>query len=142
MSEGPDSGADRGNLDNETADLLDFSATLHAQSGGRFDITAGALTKLWDLQSGRALRTLEGHSGSVSGVAVSPDGKRAASASYDKTLRVWDLETGLTLATFHCDARAMCCAFAGGQTIVGGDAGGRLHFLYLEEPTPNSSPVT
>ncbi|HET7065946.1 MAG TPA: FAD:protein FMN transferase [Rudaea sp.] len=40
-------------VDNETADLLDFSATLHAQSGGRFDITAGALTKLWDLQSGR-----------------------------------------------------------------------------------------
>ena len=40
-------------VDNETADLLDFSATLHAQSGGRFDITAGTLTKLWDLQSGR-----------------------------------------------------------------------------------------
>ena len=40
-------------VDNETADLLDFSATLHAQSGGRFDITAGALTKLWDLQTGR-----------------------------------------------------------------------------------------
>jgi thiamine biosynthesis lipoprotein len=40
-------------VDNETADLLDFSATLHAQSGGRFDISTGALTKLWDLQSGR-----------------------------------------------------------------------------------------
>lgn len=40
-------------VDNETADLLDFSETLNAQSGGRFDITAGALTKLWDLQSGR-----------------------------------------------------------------------------------------
>ena len=40
-------------VDNETADLLDFAATLHAQSGGRFDITAGALTKLWDLQTGR-----------------------------------------------------------------------------------------
>jgi len=40
-------------VDNETADLLDFSATLHAQSGGHFDITSGALTKLWDLQGGR-----------------------------------------------------------------------------------------
>ncbi|HSE13814.1 MAG TPA: FAD:protein FMN transferase [Rudaea sp.] len=40
-------------VDNETADLLDFSATLHAQSGGRFDITAGALTRLWDLQAAR-----------------------------------------------------------------------------------------
>jgi FAD:protein FMN transferase len=40
-------------VDDETADLLDFSATLHAQSNGKFDITSGALTKLWDLQSGR-----------------------------------------------------------------------------------------
>src|SRR5262249_14336336 len=40
-------------VDSETADLLDFSATLHQQSGGKFDVTAGALTRLWDLQSGR-----------------------------------------------------------------------------------------
>ena len=49
--------------------------------------------KVWDLESGRALRTLEGHSACVSGVAVTPDGKRAVSASEDKTLKVWDLET-------------------------------------------------
>jgi len=40
-------------VDNETADLLDFAAMLHAQSNGRFDITAGALTKLWDLHGAR-----------------------------------------------------------------------------------------
>ena len=40
-------------VDGETADLVDFAATLHAQSHGRFDITAGALTKLWDLHSAR-----------------------------------------------------------------------------------------
>lgn len=40
-------------VDDETADLLDFSTTLHLQSGGRFDISAGALTKLWDLQDAR-----------------------------------------------------------------------------------------
>jgi thiamine biosynthesis lipoprotein len=40
-------------VDAETADLIDFAATLHAQSEGRFDITAGALTKTWDLLSGR-----------------------------------------------------------------------------------------
>lgn len=39
-------------LDEEAANLIDFAAALHAQSDGRFDITAGALTKLWDLQSG------------------------------------------------------------------------------------------
>ena len=37
---------------------------------------------MWDLESGRELRTLEGHSDWVNGVAVSPDGRRAVSASY------------------------------------------------------------
>lgn len=40
-------------VDDETAALLDFAAALHRESGGRFDITAGALTKLWDLKAGR-----------------------------------------------------------------------------------------
>ena len=38
-------------VDEETANLLDFADALHRQSAGRFDITAGALTRLWDLQS-------------------------------------------------------------------------------------------
>ena len=41
--------------------------------------------------------SLEGHRGGVSAVAVTPDGRRAVSASYDQTLRVWDLESGQTL---------------------------------------------
>jgi WD40 repeat protein len=98
--------------------------------------------KVWDLETGSVLRTLEGHSDSVSGVAVTPDGKRAASTSDEKTVKLWDLETGITLATFYCDARATCCAFAGANTILAGDYSGRLHFLHLEEPTPNSSQVT
>lgn len=44
-------------VDEETANLLDFADTLHRQSAGRFDISAGALTKLWDLQSGRVPTT-------------------------------------------------------------------------------------
>lgn len=35
-------------LDEESAALIDLAALLHAQSGGLFDITAGALTRLWD----------------------------------------------------------------------------------------------
>lgn len=46
-------GGDTVNVDDETANLLDFAAELHRQSEGRFDITAGPLTRLWDLQSGR-----------------------------------------------------------------------------------------
>jgi hypothetical protein len=48
-----------------------------------------------------ALRMLEGHSSYAFGVAVTPDGKRAVSASGDKTLKVWDLETGVALRTLE-----------------------------------------
>ena len=39
-------------VDEETANLLDFAAALYAQSDGRFDITAGPLTRLWDAPRG------------------------------------------------------------------------------------------
>ena len=43
------------------------------------------------------LRTLEGHTDSVSSVSMTPDGQRAVSASWDEKLRVWNLETGRCL---------------------------------------------
>src|SRR5690606_20110611 len=37
-------------VDDETAALLDYAATAHAQSGGRFDITSGVLRRVWDFK--------------------------------------------------------------------------------------------
>jgi WD40 repeat protein len=49
------------------------------------------------LDSGGELRTLVGHHSSVNGVAVTPDGCYAVSASSDSTLKVWDLDSGCEL---------------------------------------------
>ena len=78
------------------------------------------------------IRTLTGHSNWVTGVAVSGDGRRAVSASYDRTLKVWDLDTGASVTTFRCDAVPRCCAWAGDRRIFAGDDSGRVHFLSLE----------
>lgn len=82
--------------------------------------------KVWDLETDRALRKLEDPSADLLGAAVMPDGKRAVSASCDNTLRAWDLDTGLLIATFRCNAKARCCAFADKQRIVADDRGGRV----------------
>jgi len=47
------------------------------------------------------LKTLEGHSESVSSVAITLDGKYIVSGSSDKTIKVWDLTTGKCLKTLE-----------------------------------------
>lgn len=72
-------------------------------------------------------------------MAVTPDGKRAISASGDHTLKVWDLERGRELATFTAESLFNCCAFTGnGNTVIAGDDLGRVHLLVVEEPRPPS----
>jgi WD40 repeat protein len=50
---------------------------------------------------GTELAAARGHEDAVNGVAWSPGGRRIATASDDRTARVWDAETGAELAVLH-----------------------------------------
>ncbi len=53
------------------------------------------------------LRSLEGHTGDVNAVAVTPDGRHVLSASDDGTVKVWDLATGQLLRSLEGHTRAV-----------------------------------
>ncbi|MEW5722682.1 MAG: caspase family protein [Thermodesulfobacteriota bacterium] len=69
---------------------------------GRYVLSGGrdAVLKLWEVASGREIRTLIGHLAAVNGVAFSPDGRQALSGSSDGNLKLWDLSTGQAVKTF------------------------------------------
>lgn len=57
------------------------------------------LILLWDLTSGKEVRTLKDHIDAVFSVAFSSDGKRLASGAQDRSVKVWDVASGQRLFT-------------------------------------------
>jgi WD40 repeat protein len=58
-----------------------------------------ALEKAWH----PCIVTIDGHSDVVKSVAISPDGTRIASGSYDNTVRLWDTVSCARLSTLTLD---------------------------------------
>jgi WD40 repeat protein len=63
---------------------------------GKTIFAAGAdkVIRQWDLDSGKEIRKLEGHTEDVLALAVTSDGKKLFSTGMDRTVQEWDLTTG------------------------------------------------
>ncbi len=68
----------------------------------------------WDRLAHSYQMSFEGHTGKVTSVAFSADGKRLASASWDQTLKVWDAASGQETLTLkgHAGGPVMSVAFS------------------------------
>ncbi len=74
------------------------------------------------------IRTLEGHSGSVTSVAFNPNGNTLVSGSNDKTLKVWDVRSGRLLRTLegHSAGVKSVAISADGSIVASGSDDSKL----------------
>jgi WD40 repeat protein len=72
-------------------------------------------------------RVLAGHEGAVTSLAWRPDGTLLASASEDRTIRLWDCRTWTAVRTLEAQSAVRCLAYhPGGKALVSGGADGAV----------------
>ncbi len=103
---------------------------------GSVGVSGGAdgLIIVWNLENCEMQRILKGHTQTISALAISPDDRWIASASWDKTIRIWDTFSGELGATFALGEQPW--ALAVGPTfdsIYVGDMEGFVHQLVFTE---------
>lgn len=102
--------------------------------GGKLVAVAGdaepgadpAMLRVFETVSGGKVADCAGHSGEVTAVAFSGDGKRLLSGSVDGTARLWDVARGGELAVLGAEGkpvRAVALADDGKLAAAGGDDG-------------------
>jgi hypothetical protein len=92
------------------------------------------LNRILTAPGGSLIRTLEGHTYWVIAVAITPDGRRAVSGSWDNTLRVWDLESGETIRILegHTGRVSAMAITPDGRRVVSGSSDYTLRIWDLE----------
>jgi WD40 repeat protein len=84
--------------------------------------------QVWDLRSGGCLHRLDGHMARVQSVAVSDDGARIVSGSFDHSIRIWNVHTGECVREIResNDPIESVALTSNGKCVVAGAWSGRL----------------
>jgi glutamine cyclotransferase len=69
---------------------------------GRLGVSGGLddTVRVWDLTTGKELKTIKGHTKQVWNVGFHPNGRQVFSSSWDATVRLWDIKTGEEVKRF------------------------------------------
>lgn len=77
----------------------------------------GQSIQLWSLETGRLVRSLQGHQHRISAIAFSPDGSTLASGSLDGTVQLWNWHTGTRFSRLD-SGRVTCMAFSPSGSLL------------------------
>ena len=94
----------------------------------------GRAVKLWDVESGDIIFTLEEHTGGVDAVSYSPDGRTLASASWDGTVKLWAIKRGEIIAALEeVSSAATSVSYSpDGRTLAVGTLDGAVQLWDVE----------
>jgi WD40 repeat protein len=101
---------------------------------------SGKSAHVWDLATGKVLRTVGDHQEDIRTAALAPDGRRLVTAGYDRdnkhTISLWEMATGKELRRWQ--ARGEAVAFSpNGKTLATSDQHSiRLHELDMDKVVP------
>ena len=89
-----------------------ISNIAYSPDGTRLAVASTIGIWLYDTTTGQEVALITGHTSWVSSVAFSPDGTTIASGSDDKTIRVWDANTGAPIRTLGHTSWVSSVAFS------------------------------
>lgn len=89
-----------------------FTACAVSPDAARAVTSSGAELHLWDLATGEKKATWDHGMFDARSLAWSADGKLVASGGIDRKARVWEVETGKTIASFECEDEVGAIAFS------------------------------
>ena len=91
-----------------------------------------------EAQTKTPMQELKGHSGSVTGVCFSPDGKLVASASDDKTVRICSVGDGSLVQELKAHRASVLgvCFSPDGKLVMSASADKTVRCLLYTSPSP------
>ena len=119
------------NLENKAIEAISFSPNGNLLASGRNDGTL----RIWEVDSGRLLRTMKGHVKSIDDVAFSPD-SRLLAASASNIVKLWQVSDGAQIHTLtgHSDFIRQLVFTPDGQFLASsGDWDGTVRIWRVED---------